>query len=77
MKSVDQFIQEHQADSYEQLAIIKNRLIKDLEYLTCGLIKNDTNIKPTPEEIYNYEKEYLIAIEPLLDKKYIEEYIVN
>lgn len=77
MKTAEQFIKDHEFDTYEQLAIIKNKLIKDLEDIANGLISYGENIKPKLEEIFNSEREYLIAIEPLLDRKYIEEYINN
>lgn len=77
MKTAEQFILEHEKDSYEQLVVIKNKLINDLEILAKGLVKTDSKIKPSPEEIFKNEREYLFAMEPLLDKKYISEYIIN
>lgn len=77
MKTAEQFIKEHELDTYEQLVIIKNKLIKDLENIANGLISYGGNVRPKLDEIFNNEREYLIAIEPLLDKKYIQEYIEN
>ena len=75
MKTAEQFVEDHKQDTYEQLAIIKNKLLLDLEQILEGTIKLNHRIKPTLEEIFKNESEYLLVIEPLLDKKFVEEFI--
>ena len=75
MKTAEQFYEDHKQDNYEQLAKIKNKLILDIEQIVKGDIKLSGNIKPTLKEIYQNESEYLQVIEPLLDKKFVEEFI--
>ena len=76
MISPDGFIAKHEYKSYAELLLVRDRLIKDIQYFEKHRDEeSEIQMRPSPEVIYQCKLLYLSKLSELIMEKYNEEYI--